>query len=195
LLPALFSWIVVAKTKWPAAPVFAAVYLVCGLLVFNIDAIVPKIKPLQIITAKQTEYLKLDKAATQIELTALQPSFKSFAANAPQALNHAFLRPYIWELPVKSILPLSIELFVYQLLIVFMIFFRKRDWLARQKQFLFFAIFFVGSVLIITGYIVPNLGSLVRYRSLYYPLLITPILCLIDWEKLTGRLQIKNMNM
>ena len=195
LLPALFAWIVAAKTKWPAAPVFAAVYLVCGLLVFNIDAIVPKIKPLQIITAKQTEYLKLDKAATQIELTALQPSFKSFAANAPQALNHAFLRPYIWELPVKSILPLSIETFVYQVLIVFMIFFRKKDWLAGQKQFLFFAIFFVVSVLIITGYIVPNLGSLVRYRSLYYPLLITPILCLINWEKLTGRLQIKNMNM
>lgn len=195
LLPALFAWILVAKMKWPAAPVFAAVYLVCGLLVFTIDSVVPKIKPLEIITAKQTEYLKLDKAATQIELTALQPGFKSFASNAPQALNHVFLRPYLWELPVKSILPLSIELFVYQVLIVLMIFFRRRDWIADQKQFLFFAIFFVISTFLIIGYIVPNLGSLVRYRSLYYPLLITPALCFINWEKLLGRFQIKNKNM
>jgi hypothetical protein len=165
------------------------------LLVFTIDSVVPKIKPLEIITAKQTEYLKLDKAATQIELTALQPGFKSFASNAPQALNHAFLRPYLWELPVKSILPLSIELFFYEVLIVLMIFFRRRDWTADQKQFLFFAIFFIISTFLIIGYIVPNLGSLVRYRSLYYPLLITPALCLINWEKLPGWYQIKNMNM
>lgn len=195
LLPALFAWILVTKMKWPAAPVFTAVYLVCGLLVFTIDSIVPKIKPLEIITAKQTEYLKLEKAATQMELTALQPGFKSFASNAPQALNHAFLRPYLWELPVKSILPLSIELFVYQVLMVLMIFFKRRECTTDQKQFLFFAIFFTISTFLIIGYIVPNLGSLVRYRSLYYPLLITPALCFINWEKLPGWLQIKKMNM
>ena len=195
LLPALFAWVLVSKTKWPAAPVFAAVYLVCGLLVFNINSIVPNINPLEIITTKQTEYLKLDKAATQIELTPLQPGFKSFASNTPQALNHAFLRPYLWELPVKSILPLSIELFVYQALIVLMVLFKKRDRTTDQKQFLFFAIFFTISIFLIIGYIVPNLGSLVRYRSLYYPLLITPALCFINWELILGDFQIKNKNM
>ncbi len=195
LLPALFAWILTTKTKWPAIPVFAAVYLLCGLLVFNVDVIVPKIKPLTIITAKQTEYLKLQGAATQIELTPLQPTFKSFAYNAPQAINHGFLRPYIWELPVKSVLPLSIELLGSQFLILLLIFFRRRDFDSNQKPFLLFACFFVVSVFLIIGYIVPNLGSLVRYRSLYLPLIITPILCSVNWEKIKSRFQVTNKNM
>ena len=194
-LPALFAWILAAKTKWPAIPVFAAVYLLCGLLAFNVDVVTPKIKPLETISAKQTAYLKLKKAATQIELTPLQPTFKSFASNAPQALNHSFLRPYVWELPVKSILPLSIELLMYQFLILLLIFFRRKDFDAAQQRFLLFACFFIVSVFLIIGYIVPNLGSLVRYRSLYLPLIITPVLCYVDWKRLAGKFQVKNKNM
>ena len=195
LLPALFAWILVAKTKWPAVPVFTAVYLLCGLLVFNIDAIVQKIKPLEIITARQTEYLNLQQAATQIELTPLQPTFKSFAVNAPQALNHSFLRPYIWELPVKSILPLSIELLGYQILFLLLIFFRRKDFNLANKPLLLFILFFIITTFLIIGYIAPNLGSLVRYRSLYLPLIITPVLCCIDWGRLASKFQVKNKNM
>ena len=187
LLPALFAWILIAKTKWPAIPVFALVYLLCGLLVFNVDAVVPKIKPLEIIIAKQTEYLKLQKAATQIELTPLQPTFKSFASNAPQAINHSFLRPYIWELPVRSVLPLSIELLSYQFLILLLIFFRRKDFNPTHKPVLLFIFFFCITVFLMIGYIVPNLGSLVRYRSLYLPLIITPVLCYVDWQKLKDK--------
>ena len=194
LLPASFAWILITKTKWPATAVFAAVYLLCGLLVFNVDTLLPKIKPLEIIIAKQNEYLKLEKAATQIELTPLQPTFKSFASNAPQAINHSFLRPYIWELPVKSILPLSIELLACQFLFLLFIFFRRKDFNPTQNRFIFFAIFFTISIFLMIGYIVPNLGSLVRYRSLYLPLIITPVLCYIDWQKLLGRFQVKNKN-
>lgn len=195
LLPALFAWILVAKTKWPAIPIFAAIYLLCGLLVFNVDAVVQKIKPLEIIISKQTEYLKLDSAATQIELTPLQPAFKSFALNAPQALTHSFLRPYIWELPVKTILPLSIELLAYQILFLLLIFFRSKDFNPGNKPLLLFIVFFSITVFLIIGYIVPNLGSLFRYRSLYFPLIITPVLCCIDWERLASKFKVKNKNM
>lgn len=195
LLPALFAWLLVTKTKWPAIPVFAVVYLLCGLVVFNIDKVVPAIKPLDIIIAKQTEYLKLKKATTQVELTPLQPTFKSFASNSPQALNHSLLRPYIWELPVRSVLPLSVELLSYQLLILLLIFFRQKDFNPEHKSMLLFIFFFCISVFLIIGYIVPNLGSLVRYRSLYLPLIITPVLCYINWEKLKKKFQVINKNM
>ena len=195
LLPGLFAWILATKTKWPTLPVFAAVYLLCGLLVFNIDAVVQKIKPLEIIISKQTEYLKLDSAATQIELTPLQPTFKSFAVNAAQAFNHSFLRPYIWELPVKTILPLSIELLGYQILFLLLIFFRRKGFNPANKPLLLFILFFIITTFLIIGCIVPNLGSLVRYRSLYLPLIITPILCCISWERIARLLQIKNNKM
>ena len=192
LMPALFAWILVAKTKWPAASTFAAVYLVTGLLFFNINSIVSTIKPLEIITKKQTEYLELTGASTQIKLTPLQPTFKSFAGNAPEAINHSLFRPYLWEVPVKSMLPLCIELFFYQLLLLIFIFFRKKDFNPANNPFILFAIFLTLSVFLIIGYIVPNLGSLVRYRSLYLPLIITPILCSFDWDKFLSVLKLKN---
>ncbi|MFZ1307115.1 MAG: hypothetical protein WAT20_12540 [Ferruginibacter sp.] len=195
LLPALFAWILTTKTTWPALPVFASVYLLGGLLVFNIDTMVQKIKPLEIIIAKQTEYLKLEKAATQIELTPLQPTFKSFASSAPQAINHSFLRPYIWELPVKSILPVSLELLAYQFLILLLVFSGRNDLKSINKPFLLFSLCFIFAVFLIIGYIVPNLGSLARYRSLYLPLMITPVLCCINWKNLASKFHIKNNKM
>jgi len=191
LVPALFAWILVAKTKWPAWIVFAVVYLLGGLLFFNIDSVISKIKPLEIITSKQTEYLKLPKAATEIELTPLVPTFKSFVASTPQAMNHSLVRPYLWEMPVRSILPVSLELFIYQILFLLFIFFRRSMIKHEQRPFLFFSLFFLLTVFLMIGFIAPNLGSLVRYRSLYLPLMITPFLCFIDWEKLASKFQIK----
>lgn len=184
LAPALAAWILSAKAKWPAVPTFATVYVFTGLLFFNISSLTGKINPPGLITKKQSEYLNLKAAATQIELTPLRPTFKSFATNAPEAVNHSFLRPYLWEAPVKSLLPLCIELFFYQILFILFLFFRRKGLNPVDKPFLFFAIFFTFTVFIIIGYIVPNLGSLVRYRSLYLPLIITPILCSIDWNKM-----------
>ena len=184
LMPALFAWILSVKAKWPAVPTFGAVYLLTGLLFFNTSSVISKINPPGLITKKQSEYINLKAAATQIELTPLLPNFKSFATNVPEALNHSFLRPYLWEVPVKSLMPLCIELFLYQTLFILLLFFRRKDFNPVDKTFWFFAIFFIFTVFLIIGYIVPNLGSLVRYRSLYLPLIITPILCYIDWHKL-----------
>lgn len=190
LLPALFAWILATKTKWNAALTFSAIYIVCALLFFNISRVNSTINPPAIIVQKQTDYLNLPVAATQIELTPLQPGFKSFVSNTPQALNHSFLRPYLWELPDLFILPLSVELFLYQFLMLLLIFFRRKDFNSAQKPFLLFVIFFILSIFLVIGYIVPNLGSLVRYRSLYLPFIITPALCCLDWNRLGTVLKI-----
>jgi len=188
LVPALSGWIISVKLQQPAARTFAIVYLVSGILFFTVGSLSNKINPLEIIVEKQTEYLKLPKSETQINLTPLDPDLKSFTANAPQALNHLLLRPYLWELPVKSLLPLNIELALYQLLLLLFLFFRRKGTNAANIPFIYFAILFTMTLFLLTGYIVPNLGSIVRYRSLYLPLIITPLLCSIDWS----RLKVKN---
>ncbi len=193
LVPALIAWILSAKAKWGAFKTFAIVYLVAGLLLFGINSLPTAIKPLEIITEKQSEFLKLPQSATQINLTPLDPDLKSFVTNAPQALNHVLLRPYLWELPVGSLLPLNIELAIYQLLFLLFLLSRRKDLHGANRPFLYFAIFFTLTVFLFIGYIVPNLGSLVRYRSLYLPLVITPLLCQVDWRGLLG-LKIKNKN-
>ncbi len=186
LMPAIFAWVVSVKFKWPPRWTFTSVYILAGLLFFNINSIISAVNPLEIIINKQAEYLNLPVASTQIDISPLQPNFKSFVSNLPQALNHSLLRPYLWELQVKSVLPLSLELFIYQLLFVLLLFFGKKDFDSNNKAFLFFAICFTLTGFLLIGYIVPNLGSLVRYRSLYLPLIITPLLCYLDWSKLKG---------
>ncbi len=183
LLPALFAWILAAKTKWNAALVFTSVYLLSGLAFFNISSVTAKINPPEIIVQKQAAYKGLPVAATQIELATLQPNVKSFAANAPHALAHVLLLPYPGLQPVKSLLPFSFELFFYLFLLLLLIFFRRKDYLQADKSLMFFTVFFILTVFLFIGYIVPNIGSLVRYRSLYLPFIITPALCCINWKK------------
>lgn len=192
LLPALVAWTVAVKTKWPKSVVFAFVYILAGLLVFNVSTVVSSVKPLEIIISKQTAYLGLTGSDTRLELTRLEPTFRSFATNAPEALNHSLLRPYLWELPTKTLLPFCVELFAYQAMLLLFVFFRTREpaWNGLNQGFLFFAVFFILSVFLIIGYITPNLGSLVRYRSLYLPLIVTPLFCGIDWKKVKHLIRI-----
>lgn len=195
LSPALLAWVISQKTKWKPALVFLAVYFIAGLLVFNVDVVFPKIKPLDIIITRQTEFFKLPHTETSISLTPLQPTCKSFAANAPQALNHLLLRPYLWELPVQTIMPLNIELFICQLLLLLYILYHKKIKENPASSLIFFLVFFCITIFLLIGYIVPNLGSLVRYRAVYLPLIITPLLCLIQWEKVPLLNKIKILNM
>jgi hypothetical protein len=191
LLPAVFAWILADRTKWNAGLTFTALYLISGLLFFTVSFINPSIDPPAIIISKQSDYINLPVASTQIPLTPLQPNFLSFVSNAPQALQHSFLRPYPGEQPLRSLLPFSIELLLYHLLMLLLIFFSRKNAVVGSKSFLFFLLFFTLTVFLFIGYIVPNLGSLVRYRSLYLPFIITPLLCFVDWNKLASSFKIK----
>lgn len=191
LVPALIAWIISVKFKQAPLKVFAITYLVAGLLLFNINSLISAAKPLEIITQKQYDYLHLQKSDTEVSLDSLQPNFKSFAINAPRAFNHVLLRPYIWELPVKSLLPLNIELLIYQILFLAFLFFRIKATNGSNTLFIYFAVAFTLTIFLLIGYIVPNLGSIVRYRSLYLPLIITPLLCSIDWDKVKKIIKIK----
>jgi hypothetical protein len=37
---------------------------------------------------------------------------------------------------------------------------------------------------LIIGYTIPILGAIVRYRSIYFPFLLVPIICLTNWKQL-----------
>ncbi len=191
LLPALIAWVLAAKTRWPAVRVFTLVYLTAGLLLFNFHSIFPAADPLATIVQKQADFLQLPASATVIKLDTLQPNFSSFMHNAPQSLNHLLLRPYLMELPSPILLPMNMELLLYQLLFIAFIFFREKRSNRIGGPFIVFAIFFTLTAFLFIGFIVPNLGSMVRYRSLYLPFIITPMLCMLDLEKLRGFIKIK----
>jgi hypothetical protein len=191
LAPALIAWILSARMKWRTFPVFIAVYVLAGLLLFNYNKLFPDVNPVETITKKQSDFLHLQHSATDIKVDSLQPKFSSFLRNSPQAFNHTLMRPYLTELPSPILLPMNIELLIYQVLFLLFIFFKRRQMNGSGDPIISFAIFFTLTMFLLIGYIAPNLGSLVRYRSIYLPLIITPLLCSVDWERIKGVIKIK----
>ena len=182
LVPSTLGFIIVIKKKLRPAITFAAIYL-SGIIFIIISGIFLKdFQPLKIISSRQEEFLKLPKANSQIDVNKLYPTINSFAHNLPQAINHGFLQPYIWKSgSMISFLP-ALELFLIQAL-VFIAIFIKRKKVQFWKPFTVFCFSFSISMFIIIGFIIPNTNTIVRYKSLFLPFVLTPVMCLIAVKK------------
>lgn len=192
LLPGLVAWFIAAMSKNRVWLVFAVTFLFFAVLLFNIHYLLPSVDPLATIIQRQADYLQLPTAATDIPLNRLEPGFGSFIANTPQAMSHLLLRPYLWDTPVRSLLPFAVELFLYQLLFIRFLLGKKMRFTNRNDQaFIYFCIFFSLVAFLFIGFIVPNIGSLVRYRSIYLPFIIVPLLGSISWKMKGSRLNNK----
>jgi hypothetical protein len=191
ILPALVIWVVVVKYKWPAFKCFVMGYIITGAVFFGFNSVVPSIHPLKTVTDKQAAFFTLPQASTQIELDTLHPDFKSFVRNAPQAFNHLLLRPYPTELPSKSLLPIKIELVLYQFIFILFLLFKLKKEQNATDPFIIFGVFFALTMFLFIGYIMPNLGSIIRYRSIYLPFLLTPVICGIPWERIGKSIKLK----
>lgn len=154
--------------------IFTTVYLIGFALMLLLHAIYPAIDPLLIILQRQQDFINLPNASSQLQAITLEPTVKSFIINAPQAIANGFFRPAIWNAETRFLIPLAIEWHIYILATLLMfIFYKKSD--STRNYFLYWGLFVACSMILLTGYIVPNTGSLVRYRSLYLPFIITPV--------------------
>ena len=99
------------------------------------------------------------------------------------------LRPYLSD--VRHILSLAAVTETYVLLFLFLtfLFWKKRNAKSVQSLiFIYFCLFLSFSVLITIGYVVNNIGAIVRYRSIVLPFLLTPVFCGINWERINNLL-------
>ena len=138
--------------------------------------------PLKMIAQRQHDFFDLPVASSQMPLNKLEPHVQSFTKVLPEAANHAFLRPYLWEYPGHFLMIPAIEWFC---ILVFIMIFFLRNKLQSIAAFYLFSIIFALLIILIAGFIVPNAGSLVRYRSVYLPFLFTPFLLM--WLSLPKR--------
>lgn len=191
LLPALAAWIIACRTKVSPVITFAIVYLTVAVLFFNLHRVLPAVNLPAYMAQKQSDFLALEKGNTTIWLNKLEPSAGSYIKNAPQSLKHSLLRPFITDVSLsKLLLPLSMELLFYELLIILYCFF-KNDKPLLNDAFVLFSLFFGLSVCLIIGYTVPVIGAIVRYRSIYLPLLLAPFVLNTNWKRLRDRIEIK----
>ena len=181
-LPAGFAWILSVLKRYPPLLTFIITYITGTVLFFSAGLLSSKLNLPEAVSKKQWQFKNLPTPSTYIALDTLAPTFTSFVNNAPQAMNHSLLRPYFSDLNLsRSLFPLFLELVFYELLLLIFIFFKYEE--LGVHPFILFSFFYCFSILLIIGYTVPIIGAIVRYRSIYLPFILTPIICNINWEK------------
>lgn len=193
LLPALLAWFLSRNKPKYRFLIFSGVYLTGLILFFCSGYLSPKTDLPYYVCERQQAFIEVAKmGASTIDIDPLYPNFKSFLLNAPQALNHALLRPYPTEIKSFVYVPFVIENIAFEILLVLFIFFRKK--FRENDSLVYFCFFLPSTIFLITGYTVPIIGAIVRYRSIYLIFLLIPIVCYIDWKRISQILHIKNKN-
>lgn len=131
------------------------------------------------VLAKKALYEALDNGNTAINLGVYEASYFGIAKKVPQALFNSLFRPHF--LDVKSIFLglASLESFLLSCSLLVSLFYIKQ--VDRNKRaFIYLLLGFVLSYLILTGLIVPNLGAILRYRSVALFLMIPTVAFLLE---------------
>jgi hypothetical protein len=184
LLPAMAAWILAEKRKLSPVKTFTIIYAATLLLFFTFQYILPRVNLPQYMVQKQADFFKLEKGNTTIQLDTLYAEPSSFISVAPQAIQHGLLRPFITDVKLSTmLLPLSVELVFYEILILLFFFFRSKGF-SFNRSFILFSLLFGLSLCLIIGYTVPVIGAIVRYRSVYLPFIVAPFVLGIDWKRL-----------
>lgn len=183
LLPCAIVWTISEKYSLSVVRMFVGLLVVGLTSAIALHSFSEKFDPLQIVVNKQQAFFALGKANTDYKMDTLQPTIKSFAEQTPGALRHSFLSPYPTEFENVFMNLFSVEMCVYWLMFLLMLFFPFKK-LNRRNRFITFGIVFTFLIFLFTGFITPAAGALIRYRSIYFPFLMTPILCKINWSHL-----------
>jgi hypothetical protein len=134
--------------------------------------------PATLIAKKQQAFLDLPVAKSQIPIDTLNGTSLSLAKAFPQAFVNITTQPRIWEHWKSTLLIPAIEWIMYVAIILMALFFYRKNTIPLQP--FFFCLTLVIPLFILIGYIVPNAGSIIRYKSLYFPYIMTPFLVLVS---------------
>jgi len=179
LIPATIGFIMSKKYGISHFKILIAFFILSIITIVITENFFPKFQPLQVITQRKTDFDNLKVANSQLNSFDLKPTLSSFFKNSPTALNHGFLRPYIWETKNIFSFLLSLELLFFEALILIAVYFYFKNRNIQKQhfhRFLFYMLLISGIMIVTTGFIVPNYNSIARYRSLFLPFLLTPIL-------------------
>jgi hypothetical protein len=183
-LPAQAAWMISARSRRHPVLVFGTIYFLGILLFFNAQRLSPRLNLMRAVVEKQEDFLVL-RGNSRIEVPKLEPAVGSFFRNAGHALKVGLLRPAPGD--VRNTFSFLACLEQYGILLLFCAWLLVHSKLRRPHPFVVCCLFFSFSLILLIGYTVNFLGAVVRYRSLILPLLVTPLLATIDWNKIRRR--------
>ena len=192
LAPALIAWLLSQKFNKKPLIVFGICYLAFVIFFFIAGYINTNFDFPKAVVTKQREFVAL-VGNSSVPMKKLEPTFYSFIKNIPQAISLSMLRPYLSDVTHILSLAAAAETDILLFIVFTFLFWKRKTKLSPHSLiFIYFCAFLSFSVLITIGYVVNNLGAIVRYRSIVLPLLFTPIICGIDWKRVNNVLLSKH---
>jgi len=162
------------KVRW----VYLAVFLLFGCFIAIITAINPEYSIAKLLTNKQHDFISMVSAGqsgSKFDIPYLNGTYLNIFINSPNAFLNSLSRPLIWEPKTWTQLLAALEnLVVIMILMLLSIRFRFSK-ISNINFWIFFAILGV-QLLILTGLITPNMGALVRYKSVGLPFIFIALL-------------------
>lgn len=190
LVPALVAYFLAEKFSWPSFWVFPGTFVLSGILFFTLRFIWPQADFPAILVSRLTAFNEISQGSnTYLPLPTLTSSAGSYWHALPTVLNHIFWRPFVGSCE-KLELPFAIELIVMQLIFLMWVLKRKQ----KSPALIHFLLFISIANLLLIGYTIPNLGAILRYRSLYFNFLFIIFLSGIDGKYFGRIFNIKNKN-
>ncbi len=181
LVPSLLAWWVSVSLEIPAKKVFTVTFIVCIAAVMAGSFVLPqRMNALFVIANRQHEFLAL-KGNTRFHLTTLDGYPASFIKVLPEAALNTFARPFLWE--AKGLLQwfAAIEALAVLLLLAFTAFIYARNGRGTGNSPLVWVLLLTGLYnYIITGFVVPFPGAIVRYKIIPELFLICACLLVIN---------------
>lgn len=192
-LPAWIAWMWTYRKPKKSLLIYAGIYATSIILFFCSQWIPPHVNLPEEIVERQQAFIELsDSASTAVSISLLEPNVLGFVKNTPEAFNNSVLRPGIMKIFIWYYTPFVIETFLIKVIFILFLIFRRKN--ISVPPLIYFCIFFSACMLLITGYIVPILGAIIRYRSVYLIFLLLPMICYTDWEKILKTLRIRKNN-
>ena len=122
--------------------------------------------------------LDLGNAGSKIDIPELEPNPISFLINSPMAFVNGLLRPFPWEARSPFMILALLENLILMILFALMVWkfnLSKVNW-----QIWWIAIFFALIIILLTGWVTPVIGAIVRYKVPALPFIAAAIVALID---------------
>jgi len=169
LLPAIISWILSIKYPQFSSRIFLGINIFCLIFFFSSTFLGKSFDMPQYVASRQSDFIQL-QGNTMLAVPILKPNFFGFIHNLPSAFDITLLHPYPGE-GGKSYIPFTVEAIFFLVLLVLgscTMVFKKQ----KMPIFSIFCLNFSIVLLLIIGYIVPNVGAVIRYKSIALPFLL-----------------------
>ncbi|MDH7461820.1 hypothetical protein QEG73_11045 [Chitinophagaceae bacterium 26-R-25] len=174
LIPAILIATLNHRFSNQAIKINVTVLVVCATGFFLSSYISPVLDLPEWVIKRRIEFNSLN-ATTLLPYHQLENSFQSYLYNLPQAVDHGFLRPYIWEGLGVFYIPFALEIIALLALTIYYLF--NHLPLDRSQRAIFcFGLFIFLANWLFLGYMVHIVGAVIRYKSIFLPFFVAPVL-------------------